>query len=96
MSKPIKHVGDGELAAILRQYGRKPSKSGKPNDRSFHRAVEALIKRMRPEGLDAFLRSRDERLPQEPGSGASSCGAKAPQPPDVLSASKKNSEVGRD
>lgn len=46
----------GEMAAFLRQYGRKADHTHDPNDRGYDRELEAKIKRMRPEELDALMR----------------------------------------
>jgi hypothetical protein len=54
----------GELAAFLRSYGRKAPRGGEPNDRGYDRELEARVKRMRPEELDALLRDEVE---DEPG-----------------------------
>ncbi len=61
MGKPRKLVGAAELAAFIRQYGRKAPKSGEPNDRSYDRTLEARIKRMRLEELDMLMRDEDDR-----------------------------------
>ncbi len=50
----------GDLAAFLRQYRRKSNAPHDPNDRSYDRKLEAKIKRMRPEELDALMRDQVE------------------------------------
>ena len=57
----------GDVAAFLRQYRRKSDAQHDPNDRHYDRELEAKIKRMRPEDLDALLRDEVE---EEEGSGA--------------------------
>jgi len=44
-----------ELTLFLKQYARKAQKNADPNDRRYDRKVEAIVKRLRPEDLDALL-----------------------------------------
>lgn len=46
----------GDLATFLRQYRRKSDAPHDPNDRHYDRELEAKIKRLKPEELDALLR----------------------------------------
>ncbi len=48
----------GDVAAFLRQYGRKAYPTHDPNDRGYDRALETKIKRMRPEELDLSCETR--------------------------------------
>ena len=50
----------GDVAAFLRQYGRKAYPTHDPNDRGYDRELEAKIQRMRPEELDALMRDQVE------------------------------------
>jgi hypothetical protein len=45
----------GEVGAFLRQYARPASPNIDPNDRHYDREVEARLKRMDPEELDALM-----------------------------------------
>jgi hypothetical protein len=57
----------GDVAAFLRSYGRKAPRGGEPNDRGYDRELEAKLKRMRPEELDALMRDAVEGdTPEEP------------------------------
>jgi hypothetical protein len=57
----------GDVAAFLRSYGRKAPRGGEPNDRGYDRELEAKLKRMRPEELDALMRDAVEGgTPGEP------------------------------
>jgi len=49
-----------DVQLFARQYGRKAQKGVEPNDRRFSKRVNARIKQMRPEELDALLRYEDE------------------------------------
>jgi len=49
-----------EIRLFLQQYGRKAQKGFDPNDRSYDRKIEALIKRMKPEELDDIMRREDD------------------------------------
>lgn len=48
-----------EIRAFVQQYGRKSNPNIDPNDRRYDRKIEALVKRMRPEDLDALLNEPD-------------------------------------
>ena len=63
MGKRRKKNLAGELAAFLKSYGRKAPRVGEPNDRGYDRKLEARVKRMRPEELDAVLRDDFENEP---------------------------------
>ncbi|HUL04480.1 MAG TPA: hypothetical protein VLV16_14765 [Gemmatimonadales bacterium] len=54
MSKRGKKLRE-ELTLFLKQYARKAQKNADPNDRRYDRKVEAIVKRLRPEDLDALL-----------------------------------------
>jgi hypothetical protein len=49
-----------DLAAFVRQYRRKSDAPHDLNERSHHRELEAKIRRMRPEELDALMRDEFE------------------------------------
>jgi len=67
----------GDLAAFLRSYRRKAPRGGEPNDRGYDRELEAKLKRMSPEELDALM--RDELAVDPPGEPDAEQGA-APDP----------------
>ena len=55
MSKRGKKLGE-ELALFLKKYARKAQKGGlDPNDRHFDKKIRAIVKRLRPEELQALL-----------------------------------------
>ena len=49
-----------ELGVFLRKYSRQSQSGQEPNDRSYDRQMERLIKQMKPEDLDALMRGEDE------------------------------------
>jgi hypothetical protein len=51
---------ESDLAAFLRQYGRKRQKGREPNDRTYDRKLEAKVKRMRAEDADQLLHGAGE------------------------------------
>jgi hypothetical protein len=50
-----KRESESDLAAFVRQYGRKRQKRQEPNDRGYDRKLETKMKRMRPEEADRLL-----------------------------------------
>ena len=48
-----------EIRAFVQQYGRKANQND-PNDRRYDRKLEALVKRMKPEELDAIMNEGDD------------------------------------
>jgi hypothetical protein len=44
------------LATFMRQYGRHRQKGVEPNDRRYDRELEAELKKVAPDELDALLR----------------------------------------
>ncbi len=56
-----------QVGEFMRQYQRKAHAGYDPNDRSYDRKLEAKLKRMRPEDLDALLHGEDsEQTPIPP------------------------------
>ena len=55
MSKRGKKLAQ-ELGVFLKQYARKAYKNIDPNDRTYDRNIEKLIKRMDPQELDRLMR----------------------------------------
>jgi hypothetical protein len=51
-----RRLQQAELLIFVKQWGRKAQKRSEPNDRSYDRAVERRIKRMKPERLDDLIR----------------------------------------
>jgi hypothetical protein len=51
-----------EIGTFLREYGRQSRKRNgyDPNDRTYDRKVERIVKRMPPEDLDRIMRDGDE------------------------------------
>jgi hypothetical protein len=53
-----------ELAAFAQQYQRKAQRGVEPNDRSYSREAEELMKRLSPEELSAVLNAElDDAVP---------------------------------
>ena len=44
------------VASFVQQYARRGRSNADPNDRTYDRKVEKLVKRMKPEDLDRLLR----------------------------------------
>jgi hypothetical protein len=59
MNKGKKKLG-AELGTFLRQYSRKAHAGHDPNDRSYDRKLEALVKRLKPEEFDALLNGESD------------------------------------
>jgi hypothetical protein len=51
-----------KIGAFLQQYARKAQRGQEPNDRGYSRAIEAKIKRMKPEELDELLNGEQDDL----------------------------------
>jgi hypothetical protein len=47
------------VSTFVKKYGRRAHAGYDPNDRSYDRAMERLVKRMKPEDLDRLLREGD-------------------------------------
>lgn len=59
MARRGRQPTEAEVGLFLHGYGRSSRKTVDPNDRSYDREVEQLVRRMRPEDLDRLM--RDER-----------------------------------
>ena len=46
----------GRVLAFIQQNARKVEQGHDPNDRTYDRHIEKLVKRMKPEDLDRLLR----------------------------------------
>ncbi|PYR65334.1 MAG: hypothetical protein DMF87_18135 [Acidobacteria bacterium] len=57
-----------ELGTFLRQYARKSVPGWDPNDRTYGRKIERIVRRMDPEKLDRLLRDESDAP-----TGRSSC-----------------------
>ncbi|ATQ44901.1 hypothetical protein CSW64_06455 [Caulobacter mirabilis] len=44
-----------QVADFIRKYGRRKQKRGEPNDRVYDRDMEASLKRLSPQDLDALM-----------------------------------------
>jgi hypothetical protein len=49
-----------KIGAFMQQYTRKAQRGKEPNDRSYSRAIEAKLKRMKPEELDELLNGEED------------------------------------
>jgi hypothetical protein len=51
------------IGAFLQQYRRRSQKGQEPNDRSYDRAIERLLPKLKPEDVDAIIHDRlDEEV----------------------------------
>ena len=48
------------IGGFLHQYGRKADANHDPNDRSYSREIESLVKRMSPEEFDELVNGSDD------------------------------------
>lgn len=55
-----------EIGAFMQQYARKAQRGQEPNDRGYSRAIEAKLKRMRPEELDELLNGEQDDVAAHP------------------------------
>ena len=55
-----------KIGAFVQQYARKAQRGQEPNDRAYSRAVEAKLKRMRPEDLDELLNGDEDDTGTKP------------------------------
>jgi len=56
MAKRDRKQISNRLAAFVKKYARKAYPGHDPNDRTYDREVEKLIRKMKPEDLDRLLR----------------------------------------
>jgi hypothetical protein len=56
-----------KIGAFVQQYARKSQRGQEPNDRGYSRAIEAKIKRMKPEELDELLNGEADDFSVSPG-----------------------------
>ena len=54
-----KEILNAEIGTFLKQYARKAHAGHDPNDRSYSRKIEGIVKRMRPEDLDALIQGAE-------------------------------------
>lgn len=52
-----------QIGVFMRQYRRKAEAGWDPNDRKYDRELEAKLKRMSPEELDALMNDTDDDPP---------------------------------
>jgi hypothetical protein len=52
----------GVLGEFVQQYKRKAQKGVEPNDRSYSREIEGMIKQLRPEELSELLTSESHEV----------------------------------
>ena len=55
-----RHLKSEELSVFVRRYARKAYPQRDPNDRRYDRQIEAKIRQMNPEELDALLRDGEQ------------------------------------
>jgi hypothetical protein len=55
-----KEILNAEIGTFLKQYARKAHAGHDPNDRSYSRKIEGIVKRMRPEDLDALIQDAED------------------------------------
>ncbi|MCC6488384.1 MAG: hypothetical protein IT364_12880 [Candidatus Hydrogenedentes bacterium] len=59
MAKRDRHRLRDRVAKFIQEYRRKDSHID-PNDRTYDRELESLVKRMRPEELDRLMRDEED------------------------------------
>lgn len=65
MSKRTRRL-KGEIGAFVQQYARKHYPNHDPNDRRYFREVEKIVRRMRPEDLDALMHDDPDEASEQP------------------------------
>jgi len=60
MAKRDKKQLSNRIATFLRKYARKSDAHHDPNDRSYDREIEKIIKSMSPEELDRLMREGED------------------------------------
>jgi hypothetical protein len=55
-----KQMLQAEIGTFLKKYARKAHAGHDPNDRSYSRKIEAVVKRMRAEDLDALIQDAED------------------------------------
>jgi hypothetical protein len=60
LSKRDKEEFEREIGIFVQQYRRKSQKGREPNDRSYDRGVEQVIRKLNPEVLDELLNGTGE------------------------------------
>ncbi len=60
MAKRDKKQLSNRIATFLRKYARKSDSPHDPNDRSYDREIEKIIKRLSPEELDRLMREEED------------------------------------
>jgi hypothetical protein len=56
MAKRDRRQLANRLAVFVRKYARKANPGFDPNDRTYDREIEKIIRKMKPEDLDRYLR----------------------------------------
>ena len=51
---------EADIGAFIQQYARKHYPNSDPNDRTYDRRIERIVKRMSPAQLDELMRGVDE------------------------------------
>lgn len=57
---------EGEVGVFLKKYASRRRAGWDPNDRQYHRGVQALVQRMSPRDLDELMNGGDEDEPLLP------------------------------
>jgi hypothetical protein len=72
-----------KIGSFMQQYARKAQRGQEPNDRGYSRAIEAKLKRMKPEELDELLNGEQDDVAGNPprGSEVGDIGSKSGQGP---------------
>jgi hypothetical protein len=60
MAKRDKRQLGNRIATFVRQYARKAYPTHDPNDRSYDREIEKIIKKMSPVELDRLMREDED------------------------------------
>ena len=60
LSKKDREALSKEIGVFLQQYRRKAQKGKEPNDRSYDRGIEQIIRKLKPEDLDVLLNGEED------------------------------------
>jgi len=60
LSKKDKEALSRQIGVFLQRYRRKAQKGKEPNDRNYDREIEQIIRKLKPEDLDALLNGEED------------------------------------
>jgi hypothetical protein len=53
---------EAQIGSFIKEYGSKAHPGSDPNDRSYDRDIERMIKRMSPEEFDELLNGKEDNF----------------------------------